>query len=149
MTTKINDYTKNSLKSVQVGCKQSEKMEKMIANYKALGKEWVKCKELNDNKTRTTAQYAQLMTRLVKGGFAVRKIVDDGLIEVPQWEYVRNVDNPYDEKVALYDKDGEFVGMFVNPKWAEYNKEHGNGRGDWMMVTKMVHTSHAEFKILV
>lgn len=146
MTTKVNDYTKDSLKSVKFGCKQSDRMEKMIANYKALGKEWVRCKELVDEHDRSCAQ---LMTRLVKGGFAVRRIVDDGLIEVKQLDYVRNINNPYDEKIALYDKNGEFMGMFDNPKWVEYTKEHGNGRGEWKTVTKIVHSSHAEFKILV
>ena len=103
---------------------------------------WFRCKDVYWN----FVMVGKLMKALVSIGKAEKRTVDDGMIKVPDMQWVPNgVTEP--KEIEAFDKDGNSLGMVCNPRYWEQLRKNGVG-GHWEPTTREVHAFHSEYRLI-
>lgn len=104
---------------------------------------WFRCKDVDK---RDYAMVGKLMKALVFIGKAEKRTIDDGLIKVPDIQWV--VDGMTEPKeIEAFDKDGNSLGIVCDPRYWEQLRNNKDG-GHWAQTTREVHAFHSEYRLI-
>lgn len=105
---------------------------------------WFRCQDVSK---RDYVMVGKLMKALVSVHKAEKRIVDDGIIKVPDTKWVvEGITEP--TEIEAFDKNGNSLGMVANPKYWEQVHNKGGSVGHWVPTTRDIHAFHSEYRLI-